>query len=150
MTPGEQQPGDVRLVHADLNQQFSALTIGDRLLRLLPIMLYCAGIFFLSGLSKLPDAVSWLPDKIGHLILYCGLGWLAAREIQRYCVRSSRWIWIGSAIFCLLYGMTDELHQYYVPGRTAEIGDLLADTAGGLLAGAAWVLLALKRRIPVD
>jgi len=137
-------------VHAGPNQQVSAGTIRDRLLRLLPIILYCIGIFFLSGLSKPPDAVSWMPDKIGHLILYAGLGWLVAREIQHYGVGSSRLILIGSAIFCLLYGITDELHQYFVPGRSAEIGDLLADTAGGFLAGAAWVLWFLKWRIPVD
>jgi VanZ family protein len=150
VTPHNQQPGNITSVHADLNQQTAAGTIRVRLLRLLPIMLYCSGIFFLSSLSKPPDAVSWIPDKIGHLILYTGLGWLAAREIQQNAVGSSKWIWIGSAIFCLLYGITDELHQYFVPGRSPEIGDLLADTAGGFVAGAAYVLWIAKRNIAVE
>ncbi len=120
-----------------------------KVLQILLIVLYCVGIFFLSSLQKPPDAVSWIPDKIGHLILYAGLGWLVAREIHQYGLRSTKWIWVGSTIFCLVYGITDELHQHFVPGRSAQIGDLFADAAGGLVAGVAYVLWAGKRCVTV-
>jgi VanZ family protein len=32
-----------------------------------------------------------------------------------------------------LYGITDEIHQYYVPGRVASIGDIAADCIGAFL-----------------
>ena len=124
--------------------------MANRLLRLLPIMLYCAGIFMLSGLPRIPDTVSWMPDKLGHFIVYAGLGFLVAREIRQSGVKSLRWIWMGSAIFCLLYGVTDELHQSVVPGRSAEIGDVAADTAGGFAAAAIYVLWKAKSYTPVD
>ncbi|NJN14405.1 MAG: VanZ family protein [Planctomycetes bacterium] len=42
----------------------------------------------------------------------------------------SRW---GAAI-AALYGVSDELHQLYVPGRFASVTDVLLDVAGALLA----------------
>ncbi len=33
------------------------------------------------------------------------------------------------------YGLFDELHQAYTPGRSVDVKDLLADVAGGILAG---------------
>ena len=38
-----------------------------------------------------------------------------------------------------LYGVTDELHQWFVPGRTAEWSDLVADATGAaVVCGALW------------
>jgi VanZ family protein len=114
--------------------------IMERLVRLIPLLLYCAAIFLLSSLPKPPDAVSWIPDKIGHVVLYGGLGWLVARELKHSGMKFAPWIWIGSAAFCLVYGITDELHQYFVPGRLSEAGDLLADSVGGLLGGISYTV----------
>ena len=49
-----------------------------------------------------------------------------------------------------LYGASDEWHQYFVPGRSCEFGDWIADTAGGALAialyrGWPWYRRALER-----
>lgn len=45
-----------------------------------------------------------------------------------------------------LYGITDELHQVYVPGRTADVADWLVDMAGALVG--VW-LYRLTKRAPV-
>ncbi len=37
-------------------------------------------------------------------------------------------------LFCLFYGMTDEWHQSFVPGRDADWMDLGADTMGAIIA----------------
>lgn len=44
------------------------------------------------------------------------------------------------AIICLIYAVSDELHQGFVDGRTPKVMDVVIDTAGGL-AGAGFVLL---------
>jgi len=49
------------------------------------------------------------------------------------------------------YSMTDEFHQYFVPGRHASLSDCLIDTTGALLG--LWVLskaIAGVRRKPAD
>ena len=44
-----------------------------------------------------------------------------------------------SVCFVVFYGMTDEFHQMFVPGRTSSIDDLFADTIGAFIgAGLCW------------
>ncbi len=46
-------------------------------------------------------------------------------------------VYIVSVLFCSLYGLSDEWHQSFVPGRDASLGDWLADTIGAVLAATA-------------
>ena len=47
----------------------------------------------------------------------------------------------------LIYGASDEIHQYFVPGRNASWTDWLADTLGGLIGGYVylWRIKATKQ-----
>jgi VanZ family protein len=36
-------------------------------------------------------------------------------------------------VIVALYGVLDEVHQAYVPGRMSSVGDVMADTAGGFI-----------------
>jgi VanZ family protein len=49
--------------------------------------------------------------------------------------------WVALAV--MLYGVSDEFHQYFVPGRSVEALDVLADALGGLLG--AWMMYQLCR-----
>lgn len=99
----------------------------------IPIVCYCAFIFYLSSLSNI-SGPSWIPDKLVHFLLYSVLGWLAARCSSHYGFGRIQ-VWILAPVFCLIYGVSDEVHQYFVPGRTSEVGDVISDVLGGL-AGA--------------
>lgn len=46
-----------------------------------------------------------------------------------------------TALGALLYGLTDEYHQSLVPGREADVLDLLADTVGGLLGAITYIVI---------
>lgn len=112
----------------------------------IPPACYCAFIFYLSSQSNI-SGPSWIPDKVAHLALYSGLGWLTARCSAGY--GSSRIkVWISAWAFCLIYGISDEFHQYFVPGRTAEVGDVIADMLGGLVGAAAYTDLGNHLRRP--
>ena len=50
-----------------------------------------------------------------------------------------------SAIIGTLYGLSDELHQSFVPGRDASIEDAAADAFGALLGSLALVLYFARR-----
>ena len=109
----------------------------------LPVVIYCAAIFVLSSFEQAPKP-QLLPDKWGHLILFAGLGFLFARLVAGVKKITFLKLLAITALFCLAYGITDEAHQYFVPGRCSEIGDVIADTIGGFLG----VLLyfAVRRR----
>jgi VanZ family protein len=106
-----------------------------------------AAIFYVSSLSQ--PVVPPGGDKPWHLLAYLGFGVLTVRAVvgglpARISWRSAA---VGIAI-AVGYAATDELHQMFVPGRTASLSDLLAD-AMGVVAGAIlcwlWGLVARQR-----
>jgi len=103
-----------------------------------PVALYMMFIFWLSSISRPPDLPSGISDKAAHLLLYSGLGALLVRA------RAGGWrrpVTIGIAaaaiVMATLYGITDEVHQHFVPPREAEARDILADALGASLAAGA-------------
>jgi VanZ family protein len=111
---------------------------------------WAATIFVLSSFpgSAYPATNLFQADKLVHVALYGLLGGLCARGF----VRSGRGAHLGSlavtaiaAAVSTLYGISDELHQWFVPGRTADWRDVVADSAGSAL-GAVVIVVALRRR----
>jgi VanZ family protein len=105
-----------------------------------------AGIFVVSGLQELPGIPGGVSDKTGHFAAYAGLGALVLRARA-----GSRWSGVTTPaavvawVVCVGYGASDELHQAFVPGRTAALDDVVADAAGA--AASIGVLLVVAARI---
>lgn len=95
-------------------------------------------------LPFLPDAI-FTHDKLLHLGAYAVLGALLAGALARTRVGALPRAAVVAALLVSAYGVSDEWHQSYVPGRTADPWDWAADTLGGA-AGATAMLLALRRR----
>jgi VanZ family protein len=114
----------------------------------LPVALYCGVIFFLSSQEKLPQIATMLPDKVEHAFLFAGLGWLTARAVSRDFPVLGHGVWIACALFSLAYGLSDEYHQSFVPGRTAEVGDVVADLFGGLAGALAYTTIGRRLWVP--
>jgi VanZ family protein len=102
----------------------------------LPFLFWLITIFALSAYPKaiIPQSryISW--DKIAHLVEYAILGYLASRAAYFSGSRFlySRWLWIG-VLFGIIYAISDEYHQLYVPGRIGSPYDVVADSIGVLL-----------------
>lgn len=114
----------------------------------LPVGVYMAAIFYVQSLSS-PPSPAGLNDKVTHLLGYALLGLLATRATAG---GMGRRVTAGAALVAVAitsgYGITDELHQAFVPMRTLELADWYADTAGGALgavAAAAWGILVTSR-----
>ena len=98
----------------------------------LPVVLYAILIFIhSSGPSPFQvDLFSWA-DKPAHFFVYSILGILLLRAMGATFVNTPQRIVIFSSILlAALYGGTDELHQYFIPSRSADVFDFLADTTG--------------------
>lgn len=106
--------------------------------RIVITSLYAGFIFYLSsrpwnGLSFLPEGF----DKVIHLGIYFLLGGLILWALRSTKLKyQSYTLWISIALGSL-YGASDEFHQSFVPGRSADVYDLLMDIIGvsmGVLA----------------
>lgn len=95
------------------------------------------------GLSSLPGSA--VPGKYGtlaHFAVYAVLGALLLIALPR---ADRPWVAIATAVaIASLYGITDEFHQSFVPGRVPDIADWAVDTAGALTAT---LLLEAARRL---
>ena len=76
-----------------------------------------------------------LVRKAGHLTEYAILVTLAARAFRTSSHDLLRRHWFRfSLLLAIVYALTDELHQSFVPSRTASIYDSLIDSVGALIA----------------
>lgn len=95
--------------------------------------LLAIGIVSLSGTEN-PAAPGGIPffDKLAH---FCVFG-LLATLIIRLVPEKLRWPWGATGVVLLvsLFGLSDEFHQSFTPGRSVEFADWVADTLGALVA----------------
>ena len=101
----------------------------------LPIYLYAGLIFIFSSLSKPPRHPPFLfGDKLFHTVEYIFFGYLAARAFKNSGINTFKinfHIW--AVLSGLIYGLSDEFHQLFVPGRQADIWDVGFDVLGTFL-----------------
>ncbi|MDP3143714.1 MAG: VanZ family protein [Candidatus Omnitrophota bacterium] len=101
----------------------------------LPVILYALVIFTASSFPQPEMPVSfWNFDKILHLAEYGLFGILLARAIKGTSpeIKMKR-LYFLALLVAFAYGISDEFHQSFVPGRTVSIWDALIDGAGGFL-----------------
>jgi VanZ family protein len=104
-----------------------------------PFVAYAGAIFVLSSMSRPPvPSILLFPhsDKLMHFCEYLGLGLLLCRGLAAGGEGLAPGFAVLAAVLLgTLYGATDELHQYVVPGRSASLADLAADVAGATAGG---------------
>jgi VanZ family protein len=84
------------------------------------------------------------PDKLLHALEFGILAFLAANALltlPRFAGgETDRWkLWLLAVLLTALWGTLDEVHQLWVPMRSSDILDALADILGGMVG--AWLLL---------
>jgi VanZ family protein len=69
-----------------------------------------------------------------HFAAYTILGVLFLRAFMTMRIKNNlKMVMILSILSSSLYGISDEIHQHYVPFRNAELMDALADILGSIV-----------------
>lgn len=136
-------------------------SITNRIVNWAPVLAWMAVIFLFSSdyfssenttpfiapiLSNLfPDLeaphienITLMIRKLGHVSEYFILALLVMRALSTEFVgRGGRQRILWSLVFVIVYAASDELHQSFVPSRTASLTDVLIDSLGGI-CGTLW------------
>ena len=110
--------------------------------RWLPVFLWASVIFALSSIQQITVAEFFIWDfaakKVAHLTEYAVLYALFLRATEKN--------WVLSFVMTMVYAASDEIHQSYVPGRTAAVYDLAFDFSGASIS--AYIIWKLKQIHP--
>jgi len=113
-----------------------------------PVVVWALVLAGLSRITAVPEPLeplTILSDKVIHFALYSVMGaalaW--ARVVGRRNPPHLALVALGS-----LYGALDEFHQSFVPGRTPEVGDWVANTLGVLAGYVLFMFLTDSRLNP--
>ena len=101
----------------------------------LPILIYCLLIFTQSSYPA-PESVPDWPylDKLLHIAAYALMGALFFRAFRTLRIKNQlKLVMILSILLSSLYGVSDEIHQHFVPFRNADLMDVLADMGGSII-----------------
>ena len=117
-----------------------------RSLALLSAFLWMAALYYLSDQPSLP-APQLFPhqDKLMHATAYAILAALLLLSMPLRTAGFTRHQALTATALASLYGISDEFHQSFVPGRDADVFDWLADSSGALIS--TLLLVWLTRRI---
>lgn len=116
-----------------------------------PALLYAAFIWLVSSMSNpdfVPVADVPFQDKGVHFLVYGVLAFLSAHGAKRTWPQwSLARGFVLAVVAAALWGAIDEYHQSFVPGRSSDSFDALADTLGAIVGAAIYAaLVALLRR----
>ena len=100
----------------------------------LPLIIYCLLIYIQSD-HPTPGVIPSFKfsDKLLHFAAYAVMGILFYRAYQTLPLKNnSQLLILLSMISASLYGISDEIHQSFVPYRGAQLSDAIADTLGAI------------------
>jgi VanZ family protein len=101
----------------------------------LPLIAWCVFVYTASSIpSPNIPALGTYSDKFIHFGVFGTLCWLAHVAFHHQPSNSlKKYSLLGAFFFTVVFGFSDEFHQMFTPGRTADIFDILADTVGGIV-----------------
>lgn len=107
--------------------------------RWLPPLVWAGVILF--GTSLPADAVPLQTshiDKVLHFTIYTVFAFLLTRQISE---DTSPWrAVLGAILVAAAFGAADEWHQRFIPGRSTELADWVADVSGATIGAMSYAL----------
>lgn len=98
------------------------------------------------GIEPDLNSFNYFVRKNAHFVAYLVLGLLSSNAMGRNRPHSLRNGFIA-LLLCVLYAISDEVHQLFVPGRGGRVTDVLIDSAGAMVGiGLYFFVMKLRHR----
>lgn len=109
-------------------------------------------IFILSSIpgAAFPASKLFSYDKLLHAGVYAVLGAFCFWAIPQRWSRKAGFRVVIAGALATVYGLTDEFHQLFVPGRSSDMRDVLADCVGGHVGALVASVLPMGRILGGD
>jgi len=115
--------------------------VGERFKKIIffwiPVIVWASVIFtFSANPTTQTSEIHWqdfVVKKTAHMIFYAILAILLYRALKESNLQKEKAGWL-SIFSCFFYGLTDEFHQSFTPGREPRLRDVIFDTIGSALA----------------
>ena len=117
---------------------FSAKTASDSTVESMFITTRLIKLFINNPPQNLLDITETVVRKTAHFTEYAILGILMYNLFRSFNVSAKKSFF--AVAVCFLYAVSDEIHQYFVPGRACRFLDMLIDTAGSAFGSALSIL----------
>ncbi|NLK22324.1 MAG: VanZ family protein [Epulopiscium sp.] len=91
--------------------------------------------------SRAMSLQMWI-RKTAHIIIFAGLAMLIYASLYGY-VGKSLMTGVVSWLLTIIFAITDEIHQYFVPGRGSQVQDVIRDGKGAFWGCLIMVILFL-------
>ena len=102
-----------------------------------PVFLWCCLIFYFSGIPDLSSGLENIYDlilrKAAHIAEYAVLALLLLRAITNSCKTGASGTRLFAGFLSVLYAVSDEVHQSFIPTRCPRFTDVLIDSIGVIL-----------------
>ncbi len=91
------------------------------------------------------ESMQFFTRKSAHAFVYMVLAFLSSTALYSHKLKIKLVVPIAFGI-TVIYAITDEIHQLFVPGRAGRISDVIIDSTGGLIGLGVFVLLLMLIR----
>ncbi len=115
-----------------------------------PVGIYAGIIWYFSSLSIVPQppSIATISDKVKHILEFFLLAILLYRAI--YHTVSVKYSYLLTILLTSIYGVIDEIHQGFIPGRIFSSLDMLADAVGAFCIMTIKVAKIIWKKVTID
>ncbi len=96
------------------------------------------------SVDDLVEKFNHIVRKNAHFFAYLVLGILMVNLLRRVGIKGFK-VFVLALAICILYAISDEVHQLFVPGRGAQVKDVLIDSAGAMVGVGLYAVVLMMR-----